>query len=78
MLVTSGVLVESVEPGSPAETASVRVGDVIVALAGQAVGGTDDLLRGLTEDCIGQPTALEILRSGQRRRLTVVPSEARS
>ena len=37
----------------------------------------DDLLRRLTEDVIGQPSPLNVLRSGARRQLVVVPAETR-
>jgi S1-C subfamily serine protease len=73
--VTSGVLVVSVEPNSPAAAAGARVGDIAIAFAGEAVQGIDDLLRLLTEARIGIPTPLTILRRGQRRQLTVVPDE---
>jgi S1-C subfamily serine protease len=74
----SGVLVESVEAGSPAEVAGVREGDVIIAFGGEAVGGIDQLVRQLTEDRIGQPAPIAVLRRGHRRQLTVVPTETRS
>jgi hypothetical protein len=35
----------------------------------------DDLHRQLTDGCIGQPTPFTLLRGGQRRRMTIVPSE---
>jgi S1-C subfamily serine protease len=73
---TSGVLVVSVEPGSPAETAGLREGDVILAFAGEAIAGVDDLHRQLTEERIGQPAALTILRGTRRRALTAVPRES--
>lgn len=76
--VSSGVLVVSVEPDSPAATAGVRTDDVMLAFAGQTVGGIDDLHRLLTEDRIGVPSMLTVLRRGQRRQLTVVPAESRA
>ena len=75
LAVTSGVLVVSVEPDSPATTAGLREGDIVLAFDGGAVTGIDDLLRRLTDDCIGVPTELTILRAGRKRQLTIVPSE---
>jgi S1-C subfamily serine protease len=73
----SGVLVESVEPKSPADIAGLREGDVIVAFGGEAVTGIDQLIRRLTDDRIGQPAQVTVLRRGHRRQLTVVPAECR-
>jgi len=74
--VSSGVLVASVEPKSPAACAGLRDGDVILAFAGEPVSGIDDLHRYLTDERIGVAATLTILRRGVRRQLTVVPSEA--
>ena len=75
LAVSSGVLVASVESDSPAATAGLRDGDIVLAFAGQAVSGVDDLHRLLTEERVFAPTPLTILRRGQRRQLTVVPIE---
>jgi S1-C subfamily serine protease len=75
LAVSSGVFVVSVEKGSPAAAAGLRDGDVVLALDGQAVTGIDDLHRLLTADRIGSPAPLSILRSAERRLLTVVPGE---
>ena len=72
---TSGVLVASVEPDSPATAAGLRDGDIVLAFAGEAVTGIDDLLRRLTEERIGVPLPLTILRASRKRQLTIVPSE---
>ena len=72
----SGVLVLSVDPDSPAATAGLREGDVILAFAGEAVAGVDDLHRRLTDDRIGQPAKVTILRGRYRREVTVVPAES--
>jgi len=77
LAVSSAVRVASVEAESPAERAGVKPGDLILAFAGQPVTGLDDLLRRLTEDVIGQPSPLNVLRSGARRQLVVVPAETR-
>ena len=75
LAVSSGVFVTSVEPNSPAASAGLRDGDVVLAFAGEVVTGIDDLHRRLTGDRIGVPATLTILRSAERRQLTVVPSE---
>jgi len=78
LAVSSGVAVISVEPNSPAMTAGLRDGDIILAFAGQPTGGIDDLHRLLTEDRIGTAAPLVILRRGERRQLTIIPAESRS
>ena len=77
LAVTSGVFVVSVEEGSPASTAGLRDGDVLLAFAGTAVTGVDDLHRLLTEERIGVASGLTILRAARRRTITVVPRESR-
>jgi len=73
---TSGVLVTSVEPASPASKAGLRDGDLIVSFGSQPIAGVDDLHRVLTDDQIGEPTAVVVLRGTERRMLTVVPAES--
>jgi S1-C subfamily serine protease len=76
--VSSGVAVVSIENGSPAAYGGLVKGDVILALDGMPVSGVDDLHRLLTDERIGAPTPLMVLRRGQRRRLVVVPAESES
>jgi S1-C subfamily serine protease len=76
LAVTSGVFVVSVEKNSPAANAGLKDGDVVLALAGTPVTGVDELHRLLTEERIGEPTAITILRAARRRQITVVPAEA--
>jgi len=78
LAVSSGVFVTSVEPDSPARAAGLQDGDVIVAFADEAITGVDDLHRVLTEDRIGVTAALGILHAGERRTLTVTPSEIKA
>jgi S1-C subfamily serine protease len=70
----SGVMVQSTEKGSPAETAGLRQADIIIGFAGEPIAGIDDLHRLLTADRAGVPTPLVILRRGERRQLVVVPA----
>jgi S1-C subfamily serine protease len=76
LAVTSGVFVVSVEPNSPAAAAGLKDGDVLLAFAGTPVTGVDDLHRLLTEEKIGEPTAIAFLRAARKRKITVVPRES--
>ena len=73
---SSGVLVVSVEAGSAAAAAGLKEGDVILAFAGTPVSGIDDLHRLLTEERIGVPTTVVVLRRATRQELTITPRES--
>jgi S1-C subfamily serine protease len=68
-----GVLVMSVEKGSPAETAGLREGDLIVAYGENPVAGVDDLHRLLTEERIGVESPLTLIRLTEKVVTTIVP-----
>ncbi len=71
----TGLLIVSVEPGSPAEAAGLLVGDILVALASTALADTDDLQAALGAGRIGQPTPVTVVRAGEVRDLSVTPGE---
>ena len=73
----SGVLVVSVEPGSPAEAAGVRERDVIVGLGKRRVASIDDLHRTLTDELVGTETTLTLIRRTEKLSLAVSPAETR-
>jgi S1-C subfamily serine protease len=70
------VLVTGVEPESPAARGGLVDGDVIVRFGHDRVRGVDALHRLLTEDRIGVPAPLTVLRNGATRTVSVVPAEA--
>lgn len=72
----SGVLVISIEEGSPATTARLEEGDVIVALNERAIATIDDLHRMLTTDKIGVTSTLTILRRSQKLNVEIVPQDS--
>lgn len=71
----SGVLVLSVDEGSPADQADVLPGDVIVAFDGEPVSGIDDLHRHLIEERIGTAGHLTVLRGADLIELQITPKE---
>jgi S1-C subfamily serine protease len=71
----SGVVVESVEPGSPAAAAGLRPGDVIVAVEGKPLESAEQLLGEIRARRPGQPLRLRVLRDGQERDVTVTLGE---
>jgi S1-C subfamily serine protease len=73
----SGVLVTTLEPGSPAASAGLREGDIIVAFDAKPVGAIDDLHRLLTEERVGQSYPLSVLRGVEKVELTLTPAESR-
>ncbi len=72
----SGVLVLSVERGSPAERTGLREGDIVVSLAGQPVAGVDDLHRLLSGQAVGTRMPLAVLRNSEQVLLEVEPVTA--
>jgi S1-C subfamily serine protease len=71
----TGLLLVSVEPGSPADQGGLLLGDTIVALDGQPVRHMDDLLALLSSDRVGETLPVRIVRSGQVQELKVVVGE---
>ena len=71
--VESGVLVVSLEQGGPAEKAGIRLGDRIVAFNGQPVGGIDALQLLLTEQQVGVPSKITVLRLTEKLDFEVTP-----
>ncbi|MDR3457109.1 MAG: trypsin-like peptidase domain-containing protein [Verrucomicrobiae bacterium] len=75
LAVDQGVLVSGTEPGSPANRAGLREGDVIVAFNGEPVASIDELHRHLVAGVIGVTSTLTIIRHTEKLELTVTPQE---
>src|SRR5438445_464664 len=71
----TAVFVVSVERGSPAERAGLRAGDMIVSFGELPVSGIDDLVRLLTDDRVGKPVPVVVLRGSERLSLAITPAE---
>jgi len=75
--VETGVLVVSVEPHSPARRAGLTAGDLIIRYDDRAVTGVDDLHKILTDQRVGQPAVLTILRRTELLTLSIIPEESK-
>jgi S1-C subfamily serine protease len=67
----TGLLIVSIEDGSPAGDANLLVGDIIVTLDDTATDTMDDLLALLTGERIGQDVTVQLVRGGQMTDVTV-------
>ena len=73
--VDAGTLVEKVVPGSAAEEAGVRKGDIITALGDTEVMSYGDLLGALRDHEPGETVTLTIFRDGDEKTLEVTLGE---
>lgn len=71
----SGILVQHIEPDSPADLSDLQMGDVIVGFEEKAIHSIDDLHRLLDEQSIQRPATLNVLRRGRKERVRITPSE---
>jgi S1-C subfamily serine protease len=69
----SGVLVISLEPGSPAHAAGLREGDILIGFADRVIDGVDSLHRVLSEHAAGAGASLILLRGTEKLQLRVTP-----
>lgn len=73
----TGMLVVGIEENSPAAKAGLREGDVIVALDAKVIRHIDDLQRLLTEERVGVPIPIVLLRGTEKLSLQVTPAESK-
>ena len=66
---TSGVIITSIEPGSAAEQAKLKPGDIVLAINGEPVENVHDMRNFIGLLRIGTTINLDILRDGDERRI---------
>jgi serine protease Do len=71
-----GALVANVDPGSPADKAGLKTGDVIRKVDGQPIVASGDLPAIIGQATPGEKVRLEIWRQGQREELTAKLGDA--
>jgi len=70
-----GLMVLSVEPESPADKASLQLGDILISLDGKALGDIDELQTSLRGDAVGQTISVVLVRGGETVEAHVTISE---
>jgi len=60
--VSSGALVQQVTSGSPAATAGIKVGDIIVRIDGQTISTSEDVFAAVRGSKVGQQVQVEVVR----------------
>ncbi|MCB9457391.1 MAG: trypsin-like peptidase domain-containing protein [Anaerolineaceae bacterium] len=71
----TGLLLASVETGSPAEQGGLLLGDVVVTLDGVTVEHLDELLALLSGDRVGREVPVGVVRGGELREVHVTIGE---
>ena len=66
----SGAVIGEVTEGSPAETAGVKVGDIVLEINGQPITGDTSLVAIIRDSAPGEQIELVVERDGSRRTLT--------
>ena len=69
----AGVAIKTVRPGSPAEAAGLKVGDVLTTLDGRWTSSTADAYAAANGATPGQAVEVVVLRDGQELKLQVKP-----
>lgn len=72
---TKGALVEVVDPGSPAEAAGVRRGDIVTEFQGQRIEESAQLRNLASQTAPGTTVKLKVWRDGAERELTAKLAE---
>lgn len=67
----SGVYVENVVPGDPADQAGIRSGDIITSVDGQPVKSGRQLAALIASIPIGQKTRVALMRDGKKKTISV-------
>jgi putative serine protease PepD len=68
---SGGAQVQSVQPGSPAESAGIQPGDIVTAINGKAISSTEGFIATVDNFPPGDKITLTINRGGQTHTITI-------
>lgn len=71
----NGILVVSMDDGSPAKAAGLKEGDIIIGFAGEKIEGIDELHRLLDEEKVGIEQSIKVIRHTDMLDMGITPLE---
>jgi serine protease Do len=71
----SGALVQTVDPGKPADQAGIKAGDVVIEADGHPIRNNRELIDYISYLPVGSSVKITVIRDGQRRTLTAKTAE---
>jgi S1-C subfamily serine protease len=71
----SGILIQTIEPNSPAAIGGLQPGDLVIGFEEHVVATIDDLHKLLDANTIGRASRILVLRNHEQRWVSVVPGE---
>lgn len=73
--VKEGAWVAGVQPGSVADKAGIKVGDIIIRFGDQRIRDANELIRVVARAEIGKSVPLELIRAGKTQRASIAVAE---
>ncbi|HBD86818.1 MAG TPA: hypothetical protein DC001_05260, partial [Clostridiales bacterium] len=73
--VVQGTYVYSIESGSAAETAGLKVGDIVTEMNGVSILSADDLKAEVKQHSAGETVGIKVYRSGEYLELSITFDE---
>jgi S1-C subfamily serine protease len=71
----TGVEINEVVPGKPADRAGLKSGDIVLSLDGQTVTSVDEVHKLLGASSVGREMVVKLLRGASLIEKTVIPAE---
>ena len=73
--ISTAIYISNVENLKSDENSALQKGDLIIGMNDKNIGSIDDLHKALTEESIGKPAQVNVIRKNQMVNLNVIPAE---